>query len=190
MTSLLSVDWTQIPAPEDDGAAKHLAGMRLPPLSLRTTNGDHIDLSALQGRTVIYAYPMTGQPDVPLPDGWDMIPGARGCTPQSCAFRDLAVDLKAAGASQIFGLSTQNTDYQVEAAERLHLPFPLLSDVDMLLTNALKLPTLVVQGSILLKRLTMVINNGQIEHIFYPIFPPDQNATDVVDWLTTNRGPA
>jgi peroxiredoxin len=186
MTSLLSVDWSTIPAPEDDGAAKHLTGMKLPTLSLKATNGKHIDLSRLQGRSVIYAYPMTGQPDVPLPDGWDMIPGARGCTPQSCAFRDLASELKVAGASQIFGLSTQSTDYQREAAERLHLPFPLLSDVDMLLTNALKFPTLVVQESILLKRLTMVINNGQIEHIFYPIFPPDQNATDVVDWLTNN----
>jgi peroxiredoxin len=186
MTSLLSVDWSQIPAPEDDGAAKHLVGMKLPRLSLQATNGEHVDLSRPPGRSVIYAYPMTGRPDVPLPDGWDMIPGARGCTPQSCAFRDLATELKVAGANQIFGLSTQSTDYQVEVAERLHLPFPLLSDVDMLLTNALKLPTLVVQESILLKRLTMVINNGQIEHIFYPIFPPDQNATDVVDWLMVN----
>jgi peroxiredoxin len=186
MAGLLTVDWSQIPAPEDDGAAKHLVGMKLPSLSLPATNGEHVDLSRLQGRSVIYAYPMTGRPDVPLPDGWDMIPGARGCTPQSCAFRDLASGLKAAGANQIFGLSTQNTKYQAEAAERLHLPFPLLSDVDILLTNALKLPTLIVQESILLKRLTMVINNGQIEHIFYPIFPPDQNATDVVDWLTDN----
>jgi peroxiredoxin len=111
MTNLLSVDWSQIPAPEDDGAAKHLIGMKLPSLSLQATNGEHIDLSNLQGRSVIYAYPMTGQPDVPLPDGWDMIPGARGCTPQSCAFRDLASELKVAGANQIFGLSTQSTDY-------------------------------------------------------------------------------
>jgi peroxiredoxin len=186
MAGLLTVDWTQIPAPEDDGATKHLTGMKLPSLFLPATNGEHVDLSILQGRSVIYAYPMTGRPDVPLPDGWDMIPGARGCTPQSCAFRDLAHELKVAGADHIFGLSTQSTDYQVEVAERLHLPFPLLSDVDMLLTSALKLPTFIVSGAVLLKRLTMVMNNGQIEHIFYPIFPPDQNATDVVDWLTVN----
>lgn len=186
MTNLLSVDWSQIPAPEDDGTAKHLIGMKLPSLSLQATNGEDIDLSTLQERSVIYAYPMTGQPDVPLPDGWDMIPGARGCTPQSCAFRDLAHELKVAGANQIFGLSTQSTDYQAEAAERLHLPFLLLSDVDLLLANALKLPMLRVNDMTLLKRLTMVINNGHIEHVSYPVFPPDQNATDVVDWLMAN----
>jgi peroxiredoxin len=190
MTNLLSVDWSQIPAPEDDGAAKHLVGMKLSSLSLQATNGEHIDLSSLQGRSVIYAYPMTGRPDVPLPDGWDMIPGARGCTPQSCAFRDLAHELKVADADHIFGLSTQSTDYQAEAAERLHLPFPLLSDVELLLTGALKLPTITVSDKVLLKRLTMVINNGQIEHIFYPVFPPDQNATNVIDWLTANPLPA
>jgi peroxiredoxin len=186
MSTLLSVNWSKIPAPEDDGAAKHLIGMKLPVLSLQATNGEHIDLSSLQGRSVIYAYPMTGRPDVPLPDGWDMIPGARGCTPQSCAFRDLAHELKIAGAGHIFGLSTQSSDYQAEAAERLHLPFPLLSDVDMLLTNALKLPTLIVSDAILLRRLTLVINDAKIEHVFYPIFPPDQNASDVVDWLMAN----
>jgi peroxiredoxin len=190
MTNLLSVDWSQIPAPEDDGAAKHLVGMKLPSLSLQATNGEHVDLSSLQGRSVIYAYPMTGRPDVPLPDGWDMIPGARGCTPQSCAFRDLAHELKVAGADHIFGLSTQSTDYQVEAAERLHLPFPLLSDVELLFTGALKLPTITVSDKVLLKRLTMVISNGQIEHLFYPVFPPDQNATNVIDWLTANPLPA
>jgi peroxiredoxin len=186
MTSLLSVDWTQIPAPEDDSAAKHLTDMKLPSLFLQATNGEHVDLSRLRGRSVIYAYPMTGRPDVALPDGWDMIPGARGCTPQSCAFRDLAAALKVAGANQIFGLSTQSTDYQREAAERLHLPFPLLSDAEQLLADALKLPTLIVSNKVLLKRLTMVILEGQIEHVFYPIFPPDQNATDVIDWLTSN----
>jgi peroxiredoxin len=186
MTSLLNVDWSMIPAPEDDGAAKHLVGMKLPTLTLQATNGEHIDLSSLQGRSVIYAYPMTGQPDVPLPDGWDMIPGARGCTPQSCAFRDLAAELKVAGANEIFGLSTQSTKYQAEVAERLHLPFPLLSDVDLLLATALNLPTLIVSDVVMLKRLTMVISEGQIEQIFYPIFPPDQNAADVVDWLTSN----
>lgn len=186
MTHLLTVDWSHIPAPKDDGAAKHLIGMNMPSLSLPATNGEPVDLSRLKGRSVVYAYPMTGQPDVPLPDGWDMIPGARGCTPQSCAFRDHAAELKAAGASQIFGLSTQSSAYQSEAAKRLHLPFSLLSDAELLLTDALPLPTLTVADMILLKRLTILIRDGQIEHVFYPIFPPDQNATDVVAWLTAN----
>ncbi len=187
MTSLLNVDWSQIPAPQDDGAAKHLIGMNLPRLSLPASNGEHIDLSSLNGRSVVYAYPMTGQPDVPLPDGWDMIPGARGCTPQSCAFRDHANELKNAGASQIFGLSTQSSAYQAEAANRLHLPFSLLSDADLSFANALQLPTLTVENMTLLKRLTMVTYDGQIEHVFFPIFPPDKNATEVIDWLTTNH---
>jgi peroxiredoxin len=186
MTNLLEVNWSQIPAPQDDGAAKHLIGMNLPTLSLQGTNGESINLSTLKGRSVIYAYPMTGQPDIPLPDGWDMIPGARGCTPQSCAFRDHATELKLAGADQIFGLSTQSSTYQAEAVERLHLPFLLLSDRDMLLTNALGLPTFQVGDATLLKRLTMVMSDDRVEHISYPIFPPDQNAMDVANWLTAN----
>lgn len=183
MTNLLTVDWSTIPAPQDDGAARHLAGTRLPAIALMATSGDAVDLSTLRGRSVVYAYPMTGQPGVPLPDGWDMLPGARGCTPQSCAFRDHAAELRAAGADHIFGLSTQSTAYQAEAAERLHLPFPLLSDADLLLAKALNLPSFTVGKMTLMKRLTLVIRNGQIEHVFYPVFPPDQNAPEVVRWL-------
>ena len=183
MTNLLSVDWSKIPAPSDDGAAKHLIGKPVPPISLRSTDGRSIDLASLQGTTVVYAYPMTGQPDVPLPDGWDMLPGARGCTPQSCAFRDHFAELRALGAENLFGLSTQTTDYQKEAAERLHLPFALLSDSNFKLAEALRLPTFETAGMRLFKRLTMVISQQRIEHVFYPVFPPDRSATDVVDWL-------
>lgn len=171
-----------LPAPEDDGASDHLVGMRLLSLSLPATNGRQIDLSAQPGRVVIYAYPRTGRPDQPLPDGWDAIPGARGCTPQSCAFRDHYAELQALGA-EVFGLSTQDTEYQREAAERLHLPFPLLSDADLSLTRALRLPTFDVEGLTLIKRLTMIVSDGVIEHVFYPVFPPDRNAGDVIAWL-------
>jgi peroxiredoxin len=183
MTNLLSVDWSKIPAPSDDGAAKHLIGSPVPSISLTSSSGQSVDLASLQGTTIVYAYPMTGQPDVPLPDGWDMLPGARGCTPQSCAFRDHFAELRGLGAANIFGLSTQTTDYQREAGERLHLPFALLSDSDFKLTEALHLPTFETAGMRLLKRLTMVISKYRIEHVFYPVFPPDRSATDVIDWL-------
>ncbi len=183
MTNLLTVDWTEIPAPEDDGAARHLVGLKLPSIELEATSGGTVDLSTLSGRSVVYAYPMTGQPDVSLPDGWDMLPGARGCTPQSCAFRDHAAELRAAGVDHIFGLSTQTSAYQTEAAERLHLPFSLLSDSKLSFTKALNLPTLSVDGMTLTKRLTLIIQNGTIEHIFYPVFPTHQNANDVIRWL-------
>jgi peroxiredoxin len=183
MTNLLSVDWSKIPAPTDDGAAKHLVGLPLPSMSLAATDGRSVDLASLEGTIVVYAYPMTGRPNVPLPDGWDMLPGARGCTPQSCAFRDHFAELRALGASHLFGLSTQTTTYQKEAAGRLHLPFPLLSDSDFRLLEALRLPTFEINGMRLLKRLTMVISKHRIEHVFYPVFPPDRSASDVVDWL-------
>ena len=172
MTNLHVVDWSKIPAPEDDGATSHLVGKKLPSLYLRATNGKRIDLSTIHGRCVVYAYPMTGKPETSLPDGWDMLPGARGCTPQSCAFRDHALELKELGANEIFGLSTQDTTYQAEVAERLHLPLPLLSDKDLILTDAIQLPTMTVTGMILLKRLTMIIRGGEIEHVFYPVFSP------------------
>jgi peroxiredoxin len=183
MTNLLSVDWSKIPAPTDDGAAKHLVGLPLPSMSLAATDGRSVDLASLEGTIVVYAYPMTGRPNVPLPVGWDMLPGARGCTPQSCAFRDHFAELRALGASHLFGLSTQTTTYQKEAAERLHLPFALLSDSDFRLLEALRLPTFEITGMRLLKRLTMVISKHRIEHVFYPVFPPDRSASDVVDWL-------
>ena len=151
-----------------------------------STSGDSVDLSALAGRTVLYVYPMTGQPGVALPEGWDEIPGARGCTPQSCAFRDHYAELLEAGADRVFGLATQATAYQQEAAERLHLPFALLSDARLQLTMALRLPTFEAAGQKLLKRTALVIDDGRIRHVFYPVFPPDRNAADVLAWLKDN----
>lgn len=184
MTSLHDVDWSKLPAPEDDGAADHFVGMHMPALALPSTGGEPVDLSMIEGRCVVYAYPMTGRPDVPLPDNWDMLPGARGCTPQSCAFRDHASELAQAGAARLYGLSTQSTGYQREAAERLHLPFDLLSDDDLKFATALRLPTFETAGMTLLKRLTMILRDGAVEHVFYPVFPPDRNAEDVIAWLT------
>ena len=171
-----------LPVPEDDGAADHLPGMRLPSVPLASTSGEIVDLSALPGRTVVYCYPMTGRPDRSLPAGWDEIPGARGCTPQTCSFRDHHAELRSLGAS-VFGSSTQDTEYQREAATRLHLPFALLSDSDLALAGALGLPTFEVDGMVLLKRLTLVIDEGWIEKVFYPVFPPDRSAEEVVEWL-------
>ena len=134
--NLLEVDWSKIPAPTDDGGAAHLKGMKIPAVSLRATDDTSVDLSQLTGRTVVFAYPRTGEPGkISLVDDWDMIPGARGCTPQTCSFRDLFAELKAAGAAQVFGLSTQSNDYQTEMASRLHLPFPVLSDEKLKLTG-------------------------------------------------------
>ena len=186
-SNLLEVDWSKIPAPADDGTAAHLEGMALPPVSLVATNDTSVTLAALPGRTVVFAYPRTGEPGkIALVDDWDMIPGARGCTPQTCAFRDLFADLKAAGAAHVFGLSTQSNGYQAEMAARLHLPFPVLSDEKLVLTRALDLPTMEVAGLILIKRLALVIDNARIRHVFYPVLPPDRNAGDVLAWLKDN----
>jgi len=157
--------------------------MKLPSIVLPATIGAAIDLSALAGRTVLFAYPRTGRPGEPNPEGWDLIPGARGCTPQTCAFRDLFAEFQALGVAHLFGLSTQATAYQQELAERLHLPFPILSDEQLRLTHALRLPTFETHGMTLLKRLTLVLYDGLIEHVFYPVFPPDRNAADVAAWL-------
>jgi peroxiredoxin len=172
-----------LPVPTDDGACDHLLGLRLPAVPLRATDGQAVDLASGAGRSVVYCYPRTGRPDEPPPDGWDAIPGARGCTPQSCAFRDHHQELRDLGA-RVFGLSTQDTEYQREAVGRLHLPFPLLSDAELRFTHALRLPTFEVAGMTLLKRLTVIVRDGAIEHVFYPIFPPDANAAEVVRWLT------
>ena len=186
--NLLDVDWSTIPAPEDDGAARHLAGMTVPDLALPATTGGTVSLGRLKGRTVVFAYPRTGQPGNPSPvPDWDMIPGARGCTPQTCSFRDLFRDLLAAGAQSVFGLSTQDTAYQTEAANRLHLPFPILSDDKLQLATALRLPTMVVGGMTLLKRIALVVDDARITKVFYPVFPPDRNAKDVLEWLQANR---
>ena len=172
-----------IPVPQDDGAARHLTGMKLPDLALPATRGGAINLALLAGRSVLYIYPRTGVPGVDLPPGWDDIPGARGCTPQSCRFRDHFAELKTLGVSHLFGLSTQDTDYQREAAERLHLPFAILSDAKLAFARALNMPTFSVAGMTLLKRMALVIDDGVIDKVFYPVFPPDQNAADVVAWL-------
>ena len=178
-----------LPAPEDDGACDHLWDMPLPPFELAATDGSRVRLDRLPGRVVVYAYPRTGRPgeDHLVPD-WDAIPGARGCTPESCAFRDHFKDLRAAGAALVFGLSTQDSAYQREAAERLHLPFALLSDADLELTKALRLPTFDAAGQTLLKRFTLVISDARIEHVFYPVFPPDGHAEQVLGWLRATEG--
>jgi len=187
MTDPFDVDWTKLPAPADDGAARHLAGMALPSLALPATDGNIVDLARLTGLTVVYAYPMTGRPGEPLPEGWDLIPGARGCTPQACAFRDHFAELKALGVVHLFGLSTQDSGDQREAAARLHLPFSLVSDAQHTLADALRLPSLSASGRRLLRRLTMIIEDGRIAHVLYPVFPPDRNAQAVVDWIGANR---
>jgi peroxiredoxin len=186
--NLLEVDWSKIPAPSNDGAAAHLVGLTIPPLSLMATDDTAVTLSALPGRTVVFAYPRTGEPGkISLVDDWDMIPGARGCTPQTCSFRDLFAELKAAGAKHVFGLSTQSNSYQTEMASRLHLPFAVLSDEKLALTQELKLPTMEVAGLTLIKRLALIVDDARITHVFYPVFPPDRNAGDVLAWLKGNR---
>jgi peroxiredoxin len=175
-----------LPAPEDDGACDHLSGRALPQVALAATSGGMIDLSALPGTTVVYVYPRTGRPDQELPAGWNDIPGARGCTPQSCAFRDHHAKLAGLGA-RVFGLSTQDTAYQREAVERLKLPFPLLSDADLAFGQALQLPAFEVDGMTLHKRVTLIVEDGRIVKVFYPVFPPDRNADDVLAWLRQSR---
>jgi peroxiredoxin len=175
-----------LPRPVDDGACRHLTGMRVPQLILPSTAGRAVDLGALRApRTVIYCYPMTGVPGKPLPQGWDEIPGARGCTPQTCSFRDHHRELAELGV-EVFGLSTQTTEYQREMAERLHLPFEVLSDAQFKFCEALRLPTFEVEGMRLIKRLTLIVRSGAIEHVFYPVFPPDESAAQTISWLKAN----
>lgn len=172
-----------LPHPIDDGACGHLTGMAMPELALISTKGREVNLADLgTGRTVIYCYPRTGVPGEALPDGWDAIPGARGCTPQACAFRDHAAELSRLGA-RVFGLSTQETAYQREMATRLHLPFEILSDDRFAFTDAMPLPSFTVDGMRLIKRLTLIVRDGAIEHVLYPVFPPTKSAADVVAWL-------
>jgi len=175
-----------LPVPEDDGGAAHLTAMAVPDITLPATDGGRVNLAALSGRTVIYAYPRTGQPGQALPTGWDDIPGARGCTPQSCGFRDHFAELKQLGATAVFGLSTQDSAYQREVRDRLQLPFELLSDEDLALSKALDLPMFEADGMTLMKRLALIVRDGRIEHVLYPVFPPDRNAADVAAWLKDN----
>jgi peroxiredoxin len=175
-----------LPAPPDDGGARHLPGAVVPPLALPASDGRELRVDRAPGgerRLVLYAYPRTGRPGVePLVPDWDRIPGARGCTPEACGFRDHAAELRAAGAA-VAGVSTQQPAEQREAAERLRLPYPLLSDADLRLATALRLPTFEVAGHTLLKRLTLVVRGGRVEHAFYPVFPPDAHAAEVLAWL-------
>jgi peroxiredoxin/DNA-binding transcriptional MerR regulator len=174
---------SDLPAPTDDGAADHLPGLRLPELGLPATDGTTVDLQALPGRAVLYLYPLSGRPGVDLPDGWDAIPGARGCTPESCGFRDHFAELRAAGAGAVYGLSSQDSDYQAELADRLGLPFPILSDEPLALADALRLPTFEADGRRRYSRLTLVVDAGRVTHAFYPIFRPDRHAAQVLAWL-------
>lgn len=182
------VDWSTLPAPVDDGAAAHLAGMPLPALSLPSTDGEAVRLDTLAGTIVLYLYPMTGAPGVALPEDWDAIPGARGCTPQSCSFRDHFAELRHAGADHVFGVSMQIPEEQREAHARLKLPFQLLSDAEGWLAGALSLPTFEAGGRRLLKRMALIARGGKIAAVFYPVFPPDRNAADVLAWLESNPG--
>ncbi len=175
-----------LPIPKDDGLSDHLLGWQLPSIALPATNGKQIDLASMTGYVVIYCYPMTGRPDVPLPEGWDEIPGARGCTPQNCSFRDHYKELTALGA-EVLGLSTQTTDYQKEMVVRLHLPFPVLSDEHMEFKHALNLPTFEAAGMTLFKRLTMIAKDGIIVAVHYPIFPSDSDPIWVMDYLKNNN---
>ncbi len=171
-----------LPVPEDDGAADHLLNAAVPPIALKATTGESVRLDQLPGRTVLFAYPRTGVPGTEMPPGWDAIPGARGCTPEACGFRDAHAQFTELGA-RVLALSTQDSEYQREMSERVHLPFPVLSDERLDLTSALGLPTFEAGGSTLLKRLTLVIDDGRIGHVFYPVFPPDAHAGEVLDWL-------
>jgi peroxiredoxin len=177
-----------LPAPLNDGACDHLPGMRVPSVKLASTRGGEVDLSALKGRCVAYVYPMTGTPGVALPEGWDLIPGARGCTPQTCDFSDHYAELMAAGAGAVFGISNQTAEEQKEFAERLHPPYALLSDAKMKLANGLRLPTFMAGGVNRIKRLTLVIKDGAVEHVFYPVFPPNKHADEVIAWLRGGAG--
>ncbi len=171
-----------LPIPQNDGACDHLAGMRVPSIPLASTSGRSVRLSDLPGWTVVYTYPRTGEDGVAPPPGWNEIPGARGCTPQSCGFRDHHNDLATLGAA-VFGLSTQTTAYQCEMVQRLHVPFEVLSDVDLEMVRALRLPTFTFAGMTLMRRVTMFLRDGAIEHVIYPVFPPDRSAEDAVRWL-------
>ena len=183
---------TDLPVPIDDGASDHLVGMTVPAHELEGTDGQRWDIANVTGRSIVFAYPMTGRPDTPLPDNWDAIPGARGCTPETCAFRDLTSAFADVGA-RIFGLSTQTSTYQREMTTRLSVPFPVLSDANRAFGGPLLLPTMQTdvprspdgpESPVLYRRLTLIVDDGAISHCFYPVFPPDQHASQVLAWAT------
>ncbi len=175
-----------LPIPSDDGACEHLENMLMPDVSLWSTDDQKINLSRLSGWNVIFCYPMTGRPGVAIPEGWVQIPGAAGCTPQACSYRDNHAELKRNGVG-VYGISTQTSEAQKEASNRLGLPYPLLSDADHSLSSALKLPLLEVGGLKLIKRLTLIFKDGVIKKCFYPVFPSDKNVVEVIDWLSENQ---
>ncbi|QLG27897.1 peroxiredoxin [Halorarum halophilum] len=178
-----------LPVPEDDGAADHLQGMEMPDVSLPATDGTTVDLQELPPRTVVYVYPLTGRPDEDvIPDGWEAVPGARGCTPESRGFRSHYDELRDNGVGEVFGLSTQTSEYQREARDRLQLPFEMLSDAERELATELDLPRFTIEGDRYLNRLTLIVTDGRIEHVFYPIFPPDEHASEVLEWVQDNPG--
>lgn len=179
-----------LPAPEDDGAAGHLPGRTMPALEFRTTEGTSVRLDTMDaGRWVLYLYPLTGEPGVDPPPGWDDIPGARGCSHEACGFRDNLSSLHAHGAQRVLALSTDRQEYQQDLVRRLHLPYPMLSDPALSLASALDLPTFRANDMSLYKRLTLIIDGDRITHVFYPIFPPDRHADEVLEWLRLNPTP-
>ncbi len=171
-----------LPIPVDDGAADHLIGSSVPTVGLTSSGGSEVRLDQISGRTVLFCYPMTGIPGQELPTGWDAIPGARGCTPQACSIRDTHGEFTALGAA-VFGLSTQSAADQLEAVQRLHLPYPLISDSELALTRAWNLPTFSVDGRVMLRRITIFISDGIVDGLIYPVFPPDKSADDALAWL-------
>jgi len=178
------IDWSKLPAPQEDGACDHVVGMRIPALSLVATSGDVLELQELlSGVAVLFFYPMTADRDGAVPHGWDEIPGARGCTPQICSYRDSFTRFKELGV-QVYGVSTQDTEYQREMKERTNVPFECVSDEALQLTRAFMLPTLIVNGSEINKRLTLIIKDGIIIQCFYPVFPPEMNADNVYRFLS------
>lgn len=182
-SNLLKPDWSKIPTPKKNVSLEHLNNFLIPEIKLLSTNKEEVNLSKLVGFSIIYIYPMTGRPDIALPKGWDEIPGARGCTPQSCSFRDNFSELKRLNVKNIFGLSSQTTEYQKEMVERLNLPYPILSDEKLKFANSLKLPIFKVENMNLIERVTLILDNNKIIKCFYPVFPPDQNVNDVIFWL-------
>ncbi|KAH3911468.1 hypothetical protein HBI56_103590 [Parastagonospora nodorum] len=176
-----------LPVPKDDGACSHLLGSRMPSVTLPDTSGNTVDVSSLSGLTILFCYPRTGAPGETITDDWNAIPGARGCTPQACSFKDELAELAKLGVKNVFGLSTQDTPYQTEAKERLHLPYDLLSDKELAFAEALKLPTFEWQGKQLIKRLALAVEDAKIIHVWYPVFPPDSNAKEVLNWLALRK---
>jgi peroxiredoxin len=178
-----------LPVPKDDGAADHLPGMRLPHLELPATSGKLVAIDRLgPGRTVLYVQPLAGRPDRELPSGWNAIPGAAGCVPETCGFRDRYAELRDAGADAVYGVSGQDSPRQRQPAEWLRLPFPLLADPALTLATALDLPTFEARGRRFYRRLTLIVRAGVIEHVFHPVFPPDRHAARVLAWLTDTAG--